>query len=339
MQEITLPNSPTGRKVLKGLNPFDAGYVGRLLGHRSMAAPRFAPPARCLQSGQYYLDMYWNSKYGCCTGSALVEIINLVYGVKVTEAAALAWFKAHRILNGANELDVLTWAETDPVVVDGKPYVIGPSVTLNYSDPQAIMSAIAANKVVYWGIDSSFLEKCVGDVSGWVAPITRNLTNYDHAVFSPDYGTLDECATYLNKERGVTVTIGSLDPKMLCVTLDTWGTLGLVPMLSADGTKKLTICNTTGEAHTITDFPSAPIIPNPEPPPAPVIPPAPMPDPSLQDPPTQPTAGRPLQDIDALVQSIATNGLDTTGSATITIWGQTIQVKDAHAHIAIGGQP
>ena len=264
IQEITLH---TGRKVLKGLDPQTPAYRGRLLGKRSMFARLGSPPASCLQSGNYYLNMYWNNQYGCCTGSAITEIINLAYGVQVDPKVALAWFKAHRLLNGANELDVLDAAEKDPFIVDGKPYIVGPSSTVDYSDATAIENAISTYKAVYWGVDASYLEKCVGDTSGWVAPvIKRPLQNYDHAVFSPDYGTLDECATYLNKQRGVTVTIGSLDSTMLCCTLDTWGTLGIVPMP--------TILNTTGEAHAIESFPSVPT-----PPPGPG--PAPLPNPDL----------------------------------------------------------
>jgi hypothetical protein len=267
----------TGRVVLKGLTPFTPEYVGRLLGKRSMRAPRFAAPPSCLQSGSYYLNMYWNSDYGCCTGSALVEILNMVYGIKVPLDVALAWFKSHQILNGANELDVLNAAESDPVVVEGVAYVIGASSTLDYSNPEAIKQGISSYKAVYWGLDAGFLTQCVGDVSGWVAPIIkRPNTNYDHAVFSPDYGTLDECATYINKQRGVTVTIGSLDPTMPCVTLDTWGTLGIVPL-------ETTITNVTGEAHVIEAFPAGtPYIPDgptPTPSPNPAPPPNPGPQP------------------------------------------------------------
>ena len=267
IQEVTLH---TGRRVFKGLLPQTPEYRGRLFGKRSMYARMGSPPAHYLQSGNYFLDMYFNSTYGCCTGSAWMEILNLAYGIAVPEATAMALFRQAHLLNGANIQDVLDFAETHPAVVDGKPYLFGPSSTINYGDPTAIKNGISTYKVVYWGLDASFLEKCVGDTSGWIAPvITKNLSNYDHAVFSPDYGTLDECATYLNKQRGVTVTIGSLDPDMLCVTLDTWGTLGIVPMCSADGTKKYTICNTTGEAHVIESFPSAPIVP---------LPPEPNPD-------------------------------------------------------------
>lgn len=269
LQEIVLPNSPTGRRVMKGLQPHTAEYRGRLLGKRSMRRRRLASPATCLQSGNYFLNMYWNATYGCCTGSALVEIINDVYGVQVDPNVALDWFRAHNILDGANELDVLNAAETDPLVVNGQGYVIGPSVTFDYADVEAVKDAISAHKVAYWGVDAGYLQQVVGDVSGWVAPvITTPQTNYDHAVFSPDYGTLDELATYLNKQRGVTVTLGSLDPQMLGCTLDTWDTLGIVPMP--------TIGNTTGEAHAIESFPA----PTPAPGPGPGPGPGPRPTPS-----------------------------------------------------------
>ena len=225
------------------------------------------PPSSCLQSAQYYLNIYFNATYGCCTGSALVEIINMVYGVVVSQEDALVWFRAHHILNGANEIDVLDAAETDPIIVGSTDYVIGPSATLDYTDSSAIEEAIAFNKCVYWGVDAAYLQKCVGDVSGWVAPVIKTpQTQYDHAVFSPDYGTLDQLATYINQERGVTVTIGSLDPTMLCCSLDTWGTLGIVPMP--------TIQNTTGEAHMIESWPNLPT-PNPTPTPTPVPTPTP----------------------------------------------------------------
>ena len=265
VQQVTLK---TGRVVYKGLHPHTAAYRGRLLGKRSMAKPCALAPASCLQSGNYFLDMYWNATYGCCTGSALVEIINMVFGVQVSEAEALAWFKAHGILNGANEIDVLDWAETDPIVVNGQNYLIGPSATFDYTDQNAIFTAISDHKCAYWGVDASYLQQCVGNVSGWVAPlITTPMQNYDHAVFSPDYGTLDQLATYLNKERGVTVQLGSLDPTMLGCTLDTWDTIGIVPLP--------TIFNTTGEAHVIESFPAP--TPVPPTPPAPPTPPQPTP--------------------------------------------------------------
>ncbi len=277
LQEVTLH---TGRRVMKGLTRHTPEYRGRLLGKRSMRRRRGASPASCLQSGDYWLDMYFNATYGCCTGSAWMEILNYVYGIKVPEDVAMAAFRAANLLNGANELDVLDFAETYPVVVNGQGYVFGPSSTVDYSNVEAIKDAISAHKAVYWGVDAGYLQQCVGDVSGWVAPIiTTPQTNYDHAVFSPDYATLDACATYINQQRGVTVSIGSLDPQMLCCTLDTWDTLGIVPLLSSDGKTKLTICNTSGEAHVIESFPA--------PAPAPVPPPGPGPGPQPGPSPTR----------------------------------------------------
>lgn len=274
-QEITLKN---GRRVMKGMNPITPAYRGRLQGARSMRKRSKAAPASCFQSGKYALDMYFNSQYGCCTGVAWVEILNYVYGIFVPEDVAMAAFRAAGLLNGANILDVLNFAETYPIVVDGKSYEFGATVTLDNTDPDAIMSGISSNKAVYWGIDAGFLQQCVRDVSGWVAPIiTEPQTNYDHAVFSPDYGTLDAAARYINQQRGATVTIGSLDPQMLVVTVDTWDTLGIVPLRSASG-KPLTICNTTGEAHVIESFP----MPAPAPVPTPTPVPTPGPCPRLQ---------------------------------------------------------
>jgi hypothetical protein len=263
LTEVTLH---TGRKVMKGLEPHTAAYRGRLLGKRSMYARLGAPPASCFQSGNFFLDMYFNNRYGCCTGAAWMEMLNRAYGIAVPEAVAMAAFKAARLLNGANILDVLNFAETYKITVNGKDYVFGPSATIDYSDPTAIQTGISTYEGVYCGIDAGFLEKCVGDTSGWVAQvITRAMQNYDHAIWLPDYGTLDEAATYINKERGVTVTIGSLDPQMSVATLDTWGTLGIVPLAT-------TIVNTVGEAHVIESFPSAP---TPTPTPSPDAPPAP----------------------------------------------------------------
>lgn len=263
LQEVTLH---TGRKVLKGLEPHTPAYRGRLAGKRSMSVPRALAPSSCLQSAAYYLNMYFNATYGCCTGSALVEIINMAYGVTVSQDVALAWFKAHHILNGANELDVLDWAETDPVNVNGQNYVIGPSATVNYMDSIAVNTAISSSKCVYLGIDAGWLQQVVGDVSGWVMPVYNTpIQNYDHAVFTPDYATLDQAATYINHERGVTVTIGSLDPQMPVYTLDTWGTIGIVPLPSWQ--------NQTGECHVIESFPSS----LPAPGPTPTPPPAPVP--------------------------------------------------------------
>ncbi len=70
----------------------------------------------------------------------------------------------------------------------------------------------------------------------------------------------------------MTVTIGSLDPTMLCATLDTWDTLGIVPL-------ETTIVNTSGEAHVIESFPA--------PSPAPVPPPGPGPGPQPGPSPTR----------------------------------------------------
>ena len=80
LQEVTLH---TGRRVMKGLTRHTPEYRGRLLGRRSMRRRRGASPASCLQSGDYWLDMYFNATYGCCTGSAWMEILNYVYGIKV----------------------------------------------------------------------------------------------------------------------------------------------------------------------------------------------------------------------------------------------------------------
>ena len=273
MQEIVLPNSPTGRRVMMGLEPHTPEYRGRLLGKRLPRRSRTATPTSCLQSGSYFLDMYFNNAQGCCTGVAWMEILNYVYGIAIPESVASAAFTAAGLWNGANEIDVLDYAETYPVVVAGQAYTLGPSATFDYSNLEAIEDAIATHKAAYWGVDAGYLQQCVGNVSGWIAQvITTPQTNYDHAVFSPDYGTLDQCATYINQQRGVTVTIGSLDPTMLCATLSTWDTLGIVPMFKADGVTPLTLPNTTGEGHVIESFP-APV-------PATNPPPLPVPDPN-----------------------------------------------------------
>ena len=169
----------------------------------------------------------------------------------------MAAFRAANLLNGANELDVLDFAETYPVVVNGQGYVFGPSSTVDYSNVEAIKDAISAHKAVYWGVDAGYLQQCVGDVSGWVAPIiTTPQTQYDHAVFSPDYATLDQCATYINQQRGVTVTYRfSLDPTMLCCHVGHLGHAGHRAPAVSDGKTDHRL-NTSGEAHVIESFPA-----------------------------------------------------------------------------------
>ena len=262
MIEVTLK---TGRVVQKGLNAHTPGYMSRLMGCRSLHERIGDPPPFCFNSGDFIEDMDDNDKAGDCVTATIANILSMVWGIHVPAAVAYAWARSHGWLNGADILTALQAAMRDPFVVNGQAYTLGPSVTVSWTDTKATYNAISTYKCLDLGVDASLLQQHVGDTDGWVLPVVITpLVNIDHSVFSPDYGTLDQLARYLNKQRGVTITLGSLDPNMMGYTLYTWQTLGIVPLP--------TWVAQTGEAHAIESFPAptpAPMPPTPTPGPTP----------------------------------------------------------------------
>ena len=114
----------------------------------------------------------------------------------------------------------------------------------------------------------------------------RPLSNYDHSVPTFDYGTAGELADMM--KVNLNGKLGQDDP---AVSLETWGTIGIVEMQSW--------INLTGEAWAI-EFQSSPtpIVP---PVPGPIVPPIP--------PPPVPPAPDPCGfSVAALVESLASFG-------------------------------
>lgn len=130
---------------------------------------------------------YWgNNQYGCCVTSESVFAIadySTAIGqeeIFVTDAATIAWARAHGWLNGAFLLDVIQDMQADGIKDEkGVLRKAGKPSSVDFANEDTLKSAIAQGPVSI-AIDAGALPSGAGNKSGWFAFGGRANMNTDH---------------------------------------------------------------------------------------------------------------------------------------------------------------
>ncbi len=194
---------------------------GKAAIYRAIAAPAqvITVPKR--------LSMWGNSQYGCCVTSesvfAIADYSTFIGGeeIFVTEATAIAWARAHGVLNGADLLSVIQDMQADGIKDEGGVLrKAGKPSAVDYSNEDTLKSAIAQGPVSI-AIDSSALPSGAGNKSGWSAFGGRSYPNTDHCVGLHGYGATADLFKALN----VSAPAGAPANGYFIYT---WNTIGVV---------------------------------------------------------------------------------------------------------------
>lgn len=221
------PLPPQPAKFFTGAKPTPPEKVaaairaGKATIHRAVAAPPSViyVPKR--------LSYWGNNQYGCCVTSESVfsmaaysTYIGLPKQIFITDAATIAWARAHDWLNGAFLLDVIQDMQKDGIKdEDGILRKAGTPSVVNYSDEESLKSAIAQGPVSV-AINASALSSGAGNKSGWYNfGGGAQGSNHDVSIFC--YGPTADLFKALN------VATPSNAPAMgyYCYT---WSTIGVV---------------------------------------------------------------------------------------------------------------
>jgi hypothetical protein len=217
------------------------------------------------------MQMDYNDTYGDCTDACVGNILDVVAfilgftGSTIPAANVLTWAKAHGFQNGANIPDVLTALQTDPMVdANGKGRIIGPYGGVDYTDLNAVYSALSQDYALDLGVNGDWYQGFVGNGPVSVAPIQNTPINAErqlnHSIPAFDYGTAEFLATMYSQFYNCAIDLGPLasQPQIPCIGDETWAVLCIVPVVSWQ--------NTTGESWAIQSFPPPGTVPTPTPP-------------------------------------------------------------------------
>jgi len=227
---------------LRGARPSPRHLLASAMPHR--AVPQVLPPA-FLMWGQ--LSTWGNVQtptcpgYGDCVTAEEAAKLSLTSQVLISDDEVIAWARQHNVLNGAELPQVMRMMERHGFVAGNCTYDDGAFFSVDWHDYNALCQAMYENQPngnpVKIGIDASSLEQMIeapdGSLSnGWVAYGYPLSTNYDHCTSLCGFGSASDLVAQF-ATRGITVTLPSSMPvDTLCVGLFTWGTIGLVDMIS-----------------------------------------------------------------------------------------------------------
>lgn len=233
------------------------------------------------------LSMWANDQYGVCVTSeeAFSKAVDSIKAglpeILITSQEVVNWAYTRGFLNGANLTDVMeAMQRTGLKAPDGKTYQDGPYKSVDWTNDAALRTAIFTGPVKI-AVAASQLEGVagMGQHNGWFAHGFHVDQATDHCVSLCGYGTLAECAGFLN----IPVPTG-MDPFTPCYLLYTWSTVGIIDRQSlVNFTTEAWVRNptTVGLTPVPTPIPTPPV-PTPTPtPPAPT--PTPTPGPSMWD--------------------------------------------------------
>ncbi len=174
------------------------------------------------------LDMWGNDQFGdcvtaeeCFAKAAWSKMCGLPETF-ITAAEAVSWARQHGYLNGAILTDVMDTMASNGLTVGSTPYLDGGYTGVDYSNEDALKSAISTGPVKI-GIDADGLPSGAGNSSGWFSTDSGVMQNEDHCVALCGYGTV----AYLYGQLGLPVPSG-LDPALTGYLLYTWKTIGFV---------------------------------------------------------------------------------------------------------------
>lgn len=181
------------------------------------------------------LSMLGNDQYGDCVTAEscfAIEAYSVYVGlpeIVITDAAAIAWARAHGGLNGADLLTVIQQMEADGIKDStGTLRKAGVPSSVDYTNATTLQSAVAVGPVSI-AIGSGDLPSGAGDVNGWYALTSAGAPN-DHNVDLCGFGKAEVLYAALNMPCP-TACAGKTG--YLCYT---WSTIGFVTQAWVAGT-------------------------------------------------------------------------------------------------------
>lgn len=221
------------------------------------------------------LSMWGNSQYGNCVSAeeaAAKAAASVALGkpeLFITEDDVIAWANKYGYLNGATLTDVMDTLQTSGLPAAGQLYTDGPYHTVDWTQPDALASAIAVGPVKL-GIDADALPATAGNQQGWYATGGEPgaYSNEDHCVALLGYGPAAWLYAQLGSVYAGVQMPPSLDPTMTAYLLFTWSTIGVVDhdwLMSTVGEAWLRVPTTPQLAP-----PSPPLSPTPSSTPTPI---------------------------------------------------------------------
>jgi len=140
----------------------------------------------------------------------------------LTESQAIAWARAHGVLNGATLTEVMDGMIKDGISVGGTVYKNGPYSTVDWTDYPTVTSAIFTGPVKI-GVAADQLENAHQSSDGWWGVNFHRDQNIDHCVNLCGYGPASFLANYF--KTSLPGGVGANDP---CVALYTWASTGIL---------------------------------------------------------------------------------------------------------------
>lgn len=224
-----------------------------------------APPHHLVRPKK--LSMWGNDVHGdCVTAEEAFAKACHDPEIFIREADAIAWATRHGVLEGAYLPQVMTWMQTDGFVKGSTVYDDGAYLSVDWSSPAVLQSAISHGPVKI-GVAADQIERAwhtTDGKTGWFATGFHSDHNEDHCVALCGYGTIDWLAGQLDVQvpPGVARTqpgyamftwnsIGIIDvPSMIAVTHEAWlrrPTTVTRPVVSGDNTPALVKTSSTHE--------------------------------------------------------------------------------------------
>jgi len=210
-----------------------------LAGARPHCAVPVTLPPYFLMWGR--LNVWGNDQYPDCVTAEEAAKLSLASQVYTPPAEVIAWARRHHVLDGAELPQVMQMMERQGFLVNGQVYDDGEFMSVDWTDYNALCAAMYENQPngnpIKIGIDADALEQMIeasdGSLSdGWVVYGYPLSTNFDHCTSLCGFGAAsDLVASFASKDVTVTLPSG-LTPSTLCVAMFTWGTIGIVDMLS-----------------------------------------------------------------------------------------------------------
>lgn len=233
---VVVPDKPPAMKFKTGARRTPLASVIRELAAGRIAVHVAAPkiPASVAMVPKT-LSMLGNDQYGDCVTAEscfAIEAYSVYVGlpeIVITDAAAIAWARAHNGLNGADLLTIMQAMSADGIKDStGTLRKAGMASTVDYTNATALQSAIAVGPVSI-AIGSGDLPSGAGDVNGWYALTSAGAPN-DHNVDLCGFGKAEVLYAALNMSCP-TACAGKTG--YLCYT---WSTIGFVTQAWVAGT-------------------------------------------------------------------------------------------------------
>ena len=225
----------------RGLRPNRAAYLAApKFNHQLRMA--FATPPESLGFVPGNLTYWGNNQYGSCVSSeappaayAYRLMLNAAgYSIPeftITDAALIAWARAHNGLNGAMLDDIMEKMGRDGIPDTNKIlHLTGKFTAIDYTSQDAIRTAFANFGPLKIAVASSQFDGPVQEKNGWILTGARADRNTDHCVGILGYGRMD----YLAKLLAITLP-ASIDGSKFGVLIFTWATVGICDWSSLQG--------------------------------------------------------------------------------------------------------